>query len=77
MRVTIVGWGKITPKKTGTECYILFTEIPAETGFNGIRTKEIFCSLDTAEGLERVKLPITANVEKHPFTGKLEVTLNA
>ena len=30
MRLTIVGWGKITPKKTGTECYILFTEIPAE-----------------------------------------------
>lgn len=77
MKATIVGWGKITPKKTGKECYLLCTEIPAESGFNGVRTREIFCSLDTAVGLERVKLPISANFEKNLFTGKLEVTLNA
>lgn len=77
MKGTIIGWGKITPKKTGKECYLLMVEVTPEQGWTGQKVQSVFCSLDTAKGLERVKLPIQADFQKDFFSGRLEVVLNA
>lgn len=77
MKGTIIGWGKITPKKTGKECFLLMVEVSPEQGWNGRKVQSVFCSTDTAKGLDRVKLPIQADFQKDFFTGRLEVVLNA
>lgn len=77
MKGTIIGWGKITPKKTGQECYLLMVEITPEQGWNGRKVQSVFCGTDTAKGLDRVKLPIQAEFQKDFFSGRLEVVLNA
>lgn len=77
MKNKILGWGKITPKKTGKECYLLTVECKTQDDWHGVRTRDVFCSLETAKGLERVQLPVEAEFQKDIFSGRLEVTLIA
>lgn len=77
MKGTIIGWGKIIPKKTGKECYLLMVEVSPDSDWHGQKVQSVFCNLDTAKGLERVKLPIQADFQKDFFSGRLEVVLNA
>lgn len=77
MKCKIIGWAKIKPKKTNEECYVLHTTYEGEKGFNGLKTRVFFAGLDTAEGLERVKLPVYAELTKDALSNHLEVVLCA
>lgn len=77
MKCKIIGWAKIKPKNSNDECYVLHTAYNGESGFNGSKTKVFFANLNTAEGLERVKLPVDAELTKDAITNRLEVVLYA
>lgn len=77
MKCKIIGWAKIKPKNSNDECYVLHTSYDGEQGFNGLKTRVFFANLNTAEGLERVKLPVDAELTKDALTNRLEVVLYA
>lgn len=77
MKCKIVGWARIKPKNSKEECYILHTTYEGEQGFNGLKTRVFFANLGTADGLERVKLPVNAELTKDALNNRLEVILYA
>ena len=77
MKCKIIGWAKIKPKNSDSECYVLHTAYDGEKDFHGSKTRVFFANLGTAEGLERVKLPVDAELTKDALTNRLEVILHA
>lgn len=77
MKGQIIGWAKIKPKMSNSECYVLHVTYEGEKDFHGLKSRVFFANLDTADGIERVKLPVNAEFTKDALTNRLEVTLYA